>query len=72
MSILAEGRNTEPLISHLERSGDDGGCVETRGQVEGTCGWHRRQCTKIDISPEWDLRNEGCAEVGGQNVGIIV
>jgi hypothetical protein len=30
-SILAEGPNTEPLISHLERSGDDGGCVETGG-----------------------------------------
>jgi hypothetical protein len=35
---LAEAPNTEPLTSHLEISGK-GGCVETKGQVKGTCGW---------------------------------
>jgi hypothetical protein len=36
---LAEVTNTEPLTSHLEISANDRGCVETGGQVEGTCGW---------------------------------
>ncbi len=34
---LAEASNTEPLTSHLERIVNDGGCVETGGQVEDTC-----------------------------------
>ncbi len=57
----------------MERCRNDGGCVETGGQVEGTCGWPYTETMYKNLPLAlWYVRKEGCVEAKGQNVGSIV